>query len=205
MTKFKTFLSSHTCTSKHYHSNHARWESGTDHRVWNWSQQPFQVRVWNPSESEINHSNYSRWVWNCHLCWQTPPSPQTEKSAFKTQKPWTTSQRVRKHQPPLNSGYTCPQNHKIYRKLTVTHDMFAVRLTLGCSLTNTQKTIEFLHYKPLRAQKTLFDSQSWGVQSLPGPAGLCGHWGNQEKVNLRGHGKGKWQGEGQSKTKLTDV
>lgn len=119
VTKFKTFLSSHTCTSKHHHSNHD------------------QVRVWNPSESEINHSNYSRWAWNCHLCWQTPPSPQTQKSAFKTQKPWTTPQHVRKHQPPLNSGYTCPQNHKIHRKLTVTHDMFAVRLTLGCSLTNT--------------------------------------------------------------------
>lgn len=94
VSKFKTFLSSHTCTSKHHPSNHSRWESGTDHRAWNWSQQPFQVRVWNPSESEINHSHYSRWVWNHHLCWQTPPSPQTEKSSFKTQKPWTTPQET---------------------------------------------------------------------------------------------------------------
>lgn len=31
--------------------------------------------------------------------------------------------------------------------------MLAVRLTLRCSLTNTHETIEFWHYKPLRAQK----------------------------------------------------
>lgn len=177
MTKFKTFLSSHThalqstttanipgesleliTESGTDHRNYSRWESGIDHRAWNWSQSLELI-----TEPGTDHSNHSRWVWNCHLCWQTQPSPQTENQ----------------HLSPKSLG----QHHDVSGNISHHWILapFALKTTKytessqwpmtcwqsGCSLTNRQKTIECLHYKPLRAQKSLSDRQSWGVQSLP--------------------------------------